>query len=402
VSSFNEFSLSDCLLKALEHMKFTLPTPVQEKTIPLATSGADLIASAQTGTGKTAAYGIPLVEALLSDQKAQALVLAPTRELADQILNALRQLSAYCPRFGSVLLIGGQSMYRQRQELLRKPRIMVATPGRLVDHLRTQPGLLSNASYLVLDEADRMLDLGFRPQLEVIRKTLPLHRQTLLFSATFPADIAQLAREWTQNAQRVSIGPVSRPADDVTQDVVQAGSEEKNDLVLSEVEKRQGAVLVFARTKRRTDRLASFLRARGVAVCRIHGDRSQNQREEALNGFRKGKFRVMVATDIAARGIDVPQIEHVINFDVPVVAEDYLHRIGRTARAGRAGRSLCLVTPEERGLWRAIERLLGGEQDCGGGRSRPGSYSRPNSFAQRRHSRYGGRAPRAPRMHAAY
>lgn len=358
MNTFENLNLPTTVLTALKRMKFVEPTPIQASAIPVALSGRDLIASAQTGTGKTAAFGIPLVCRLLAEPGSNGLILAPTRELATQISDTLEQLCSTSPQFTIAVIMGGVNMNPQRRALAAKPRIIVATPGRLDDFLRQQPGVLKRFNYLVLDEADRMLDLGFAPQLRSIRKALAADRQTLMFSATFPSDIAELAKEWLKNPERVAIGSVSQPCAKIDQARVEVTSDTKNPVLLDELNRREGSVLIFARTKRRTDRLARFLDDSGVAVCRIHGDRSQGQRDAALKGFRDGRYRVLVATDIAARGIDIPHIEHVINYDLPVVADDYLHRIGRTARAGRSGAALCLVAPEERNLWRAIERLM--------------------------------------------
>jgi ATP-dependent RNA helicase DeaD len=357
--SFAELNLSPEILQSLTRLKYETPTPVQQLAIPFALAGRDIIASAQTGTGKTAAFGIPLITKLIAAPGTSALVLAPTRELAGQIVVALRDLAAGSRDIDVTLLIGGVNIENQRRALRRSPRIIVATPGRLVDLLRGIKVLLEKTTFLVLDEADRMLDLGFAPQLEIIRKALPAERQTMLFSATYPSDIAHLAQKWLKNPERVAVGAVTKPVERIAQSMIEVTGDQKNDTVLAELSSRTGSVLVFARTKRRTDKLAAFLHNKGIEVCRIHGDRSQHQREDALMGFRKGKFRVLVATDIAARGIDIPHIEHVINYDLPFVPEDYLHRIGRTARAGREGKALCLVAPEERSLWRAIQRLLG-------------------------------------------
>lgn len=396
MSSFQDFAVSPTLLQSLERMKYTEPTPVQEQAIPVLLNGSDIIASAQTGTGKTAAFGIPLIEFLTKNPMAMGLVLAPTRELASQIMNVLVDLTSVGARMRITLLIGGVAIGPQRQALRQNPRIIVATPGRLVDHLEQTNGLLSKVRFLVLDEADRMLDLGFAPQLGVIRRAVGNDRQTAMFSATFPTDIAQLSKEWLREPTRVSIGTVAKPVERIAQAMKEINNELKSGVLLEELGTRTGSVIVFARTKRRTDRLARFLKEKGVSACQIHGDRSQGQRDQALSGFRSGRYRVMVATDIAARGIDVPHVEHVINFDLPMVAEDYLHRIGRTARAGRSGQALCLVSPEERGLWRSIQRLLASADGLASGDSprfdgRSGGGGRPQGGQGR------GGASRGPR-----
>lgn len=399
--SFTKFALPEAITQALSRMKYVSPTPVQLKSIPAALAGKDLIVSAQTGTGKTAAFGIPLITKLLQDPAARALILAPTRELAGQIVLVMQQLTACSPRMSTALLIGGVGMEQQRQALRRAPRIVVATPGRLVDHIDSTRNLLKEFKFLVLDEADRMLDFGFAPQLRIIRGALSRERQTLLFSATYPTDIAELAQEWLLNPERIAIGSVTKPAEQITQEVLEVNGSQKDSTMLEQLSTTEGSVLVFTRTKRRTDRLTMFLKDNGIKVARIHGGRSQNQRDEALTFFRKGRVRVLVATDIAARGIDVPHIEHVINYDLPFVPDDYLHRIGRTARAGRTGRALCLVSPEEQELWRAIQRLLRNREGLHssdrpryspkrGGDARGGGFSRNSD----RDSRSSSRGPR--------
>ncbi len=365
MSSFSDFNLLPRLEQAIAKLNFTTPTPVQIQAIPLALEGKDIIASAQTGSGKTAAYCIPMLTLLLKEESARALVLVPTRELVGQISRVIEDFMPGVAAFRPALLIGGVSFGPQLRDLRRGARIIIATPGRLIDHLRTTPRMLDSVRMLVLDEADRMLDMGFAPQLEEVRKKMSGTRQTMLFSATYPSDIQELAAKWTQNAQRVSVGSVVRPVASVEQQVIELQEGNKRSTVLSELEKRTGSVIIFTRTKRRADQLLRALTDTGVAASQIHGGRSQQQRERALAGFRSGHFRALVATDIAARGIDVPEIEHVINYDLPFVAEDYLHRIGRTGRAGRSGKALCLVAPHERALWRSIERLMARQ----GGRS---------------------------------
>jgi len=381
LNTFNELALPGELSSALQKMEFVTPTPIQAQSIPAALEGRDLVASAETGSGKTAAFGIPMITRLLQDEDSVGLVLAPTRELAVQIVKVLKDLSQDARRFRAALLIGGVPMGGQLQALRADPRVIVATPGRLVDHLERRSVDLSRCSVLVLDEADRMLDMGFAPQLEQIRRVLSAERQTLLFSATMPPDIEALAAKWLRDPVRVAIGQVSRPVDRIEQKVVEADSGAKNDVLLKELQGRAGSILIFARTKRRTDRLARVLHGAGHRVAHIHGDRSQSQRQRALDGFREGRFTILVATDIAARGLDIPEIAHVINYDMPMVPEDYVHRIGRTARAGRTGEALALVAPEEKSLWKAVVRLMEkGESDTlkgGGHRGRTGRAGPP-------------------------
>lgn len=356
--SFQELHLPQALEKALAKMNYTTPTPIQAQTIPLAMTGQDVIGCAQTGTGKTAAFCIPIITTLLQAPNKNALILVPTRELANQIADVLRNLNAYLPEMRLAQLIGGLAMGPQERALRNRPRILVATPGRLLDHLRRKNISLQTAEILILDEADRMLDMGFAPQLNEILRYIPKQRQTMLFSATLPPDILKLAGKYLNNPKRVTIGAVSKPVQKIVQEMISTTAATKNGVLVDQLNARQGSVLIFARTKRRTDRVAGFLADAGYKTARIHGDRSQRQREDALEGFRKGRFRILVATDIAARGIDVAHIAHVINYDLPMVPEDYVHRIGRTARAGAEGMALTLVNPEDRSQWKDISRFI--------------------------------------------
>jgi superfamily II DNA/RNA helicase len=390
MNSFQELQLPGELSTALARMNFTVPTPIQAQAVPVALTGRDLIASAETGSGKTAAFGIPLMARLIETPMATALVLAPTRELAVQIIHVIKDLAAALPRFQAALLIGGVPMGGQLRALSQRPRVIVATPGRLVDHIERGSVRLDQCGVLVLDEADRMLDMGFAPQLGRIRRVLPRTRQTLLFSATLPPDIEALAAEWLTEPARVAIGQVSRPVERIDQQVIETVQEAKNDVLLRELKGREGAVLIFARTKRRTDRLARTLTSAGLRVAHIHGDRSQGQRQKALEGFRDGRYSILVATDIAARGLDIPEIAHVVNYDLPMVPEDYVHRIGRTARAGRHGAALALVSPDERSMWRAIVRLME--------KGAAGPIERANPARPAASARSGG-APRPQRHH---
>ncbi len=359
MKNFSELNLPKQLEMALAAMKYETPTPIQALAIPKAMEGVDVIGCAQTGTGKTAAFAIPLIMSLLENPDKTALILAPTRELAAQILDVLRQLTQKLPLIRSVLLIGGEAMGPQRAALYRNPRIVAATPGRLADHLRQKNLVLSSVGFLVLDEADRMMDMGFAPQLNEIVRHIPADRQTMLFSATLPPDIMKLSNKYMKNPAKVSAGSHTKPAMKVVQTMVETTHPKKNDTLVSELEARQGSVLIFVRTKRQTDRIAKLLHTKGHRVTQIHGDRSQRQRFVALDGFKSGKYRILVATDVAARGLDVPDIAHVINYDMPQSAEDYVHRIGRTARAGKGGEALSIITPEDRGQWRMISRHIG-------------------------------------------
>lgn len=355
---FNELQIPEGLEKALRDMNFEKPTPIQAKAIPLALNHRDLIACAQTGTGKTAAFCIPVVARLVRVPQKTALILVPTRELAMQISGVLKELTVYLPEIQAALLMGGLPMQRQVRALQRKPRVMIATPGRLVDHLKRGTVSLSATELLVLDEADRMLDMGFAPQLNEILRFLPKARQTLFFSATLPINIERLSSRFLKDPVRVTVGPVSQPSEKIQQSVVQTTAAMKNNTLMDQLNLRKGSVLVFARTQARTDEVAAYLEEYGHDVTRLHGGRTQGQRNSAVSGFKDGRFRILVATDIAARGIDISHIAHVINYDLPQVPEDYVHRIGRTARAGADGQAVSFVTPEDRHQWKEISKML--------------------------------------------
>lgn len=358
--SFHTLGLSEAILRDLADAKFVSPTPIQEQAIPPALAGRDVIGCAQTGTGKTAAFVIPMIERLSTLPKGQpkALILAPTRELALQTLTTIEKLGR-SRRISATVIVGGADMQAQVRGLRQRPDILVATPGRLLDHMWNGTILLSSITMLVLDEADRMLDMGFAPQINQILDALPEERQTLLFSATLPADLARLVQASVNNPVRVMVAPSATTADGVSQAVHHTSHADKSDLLLSLLGADKDTALVFTRTKHRADRVGRMLDRAGHRVAVLHGDRSLSQRRAALEGFRRGAFRVLVATDIAARGIDVANIGHVINFDLPNVPEDYVHRIGRTARMKTTGRATSFVTSEDAQQLRAIERLLG-------------------------------------------
>ncbi|HET9869634.1 MAG TPA: DEAD/DEAH box helicase, partial [bacterium] len=358
MESFQELGLPEFLGKSLQQMNFTQPTPVQAQAIPAALQGRDVVASAQTGTGKTAAFGIPLLTFLSKHPDQGALVMAPTRELAAQVLEVLRKLSGSHPLGGSVLLIGGANMGGQINALLGKPRLIIGTPGRIIDHLNRGSLNLSKAGFLVLDEADRMLDMGFEPQLEEIRKRLPTERQTLLFSATFPPDIQALGARYLKSPLRITVEGGGRPVEKINQMILRTTEPRKFEELAAELKERQGSVVVFARTQHRVERLLGKFKDAGFKATQVHGGRTQSQRRQALEQFRQGSYRILVATDVAARGLDIHHIAHVVNYDLPRNPEDYIHRVGRTARAGAQGDSLSLVTPEDRPLWESILRLI--------------------------------------------
>ncbi len=359
MESFQELSLPAFLGHNLKQMNFIKPTEVQAQAIPPALEGKDIIASAQTGTGKTAAFGIPLLVFLENHKDQTAMILTPTRELAMQVLEVLRKLNGQHYLGGSVLLIGGAPMGPQLTALSKKPRLFIGTPGRVIDHLTRKSLKLDKTEFLVLDEADRMLDMGFAPQLDEIRARLTAPRQTLLFSATIPPDIQQMAAKYLKNPVRIAVGAQTQPVEKIDQQVIHTTEFHKPEELEGELNSRQGSVLVFARTQHRVDRIADRLKEKGFKATRIHGGRTQGQRKQAIEHFRSGDYRILVATDIAARGLDIHHIAHVINYDLPRNPEDYIHRVGRTARAGAEGNSLCFLTSENTALWQRILGLMG-------------------------------------------
>ena len=361
--NFSEMGLLPAQLRKVESLGYTEPTPIQEQAIPVVLSGQDLIGCAETGTGKTAAFLLPIIQKLTEKPRpgVRVLVLAPTRELAMQIQKNYGELNHVKANRG-VTVIGGANMRTQISDLRRGATIVIATPGRLLDLIERGAVSLSTVEYLVLDEADRMLDMGFLPAIRRILSMLPAKRQTLLFSATMSSDIEKLARTTMKQPKLIEVSPRGKAASMVEQFAYPVSQESKTALLLDLLEReRFERVLVFTRTRRGAERLSHILSAREHTVGRIHSDRSQPQREAALRGFRDGRTRVLVATDIAARGLDVDAVSHVINYDVPAAPEDYVHRIGRTGRAGNAGRAITIVTPVDELSMRAIERLTGQE-----------------------------------------
>jgi len=358
---FSQLKIHASLLQGLRDLGFHQPTPIQSDAIPPALEGRDLLACAMTGSGKTVAFLLPILHHLVGKPRGttRALVLTPTRELAAQILEDLTDLAVHTPITGAAVF-GGVGMAPQEHAFRSGVDVIVGTPGRLLDHFRAPYAKLAGLEYLVLDEADRMLDMGFLPDIRRVLKHLPRRRQTLFFSATMPPAIAELARDMLRDPIIINRERRSQPAAGITQAVYPVPQHHKTDLLLALL--RGGEIddaLVFTRTKHRADRLAKQLGRERVRVQRIHGNRSQAQRTEALAGFKSGKYQVLVATDIAARGIDVTALGHVINYDVPAQPDDYVHRVGRTARAELTGSAFTLVSPEEEGSMRAIERAIG-------------------------------------------
>src|SRR5918997_35388 len=359
--SFSAFNLDRDLLKGLKELGFTRPTPVQSDAIPPALAGKDVLACAATGSGKTAAFLLPILNRLLTKPRGvtRALVLTPTRELAAQIVEDLNDLAVHTP-VTAAAVIGGVAMGPQEHAFRSGVDVMVATPGRLLDHLRMPYARLDRIEHLVLDEADRMLDMGFLPDIRRVLRHLPTRRQTLFFSATIPAPIATLAREMLHDPVAINLERAAAPAVGITQAVYPVPQELKAPLLTALLQRGEiKEALVFTRTKHRANRLAEHLVRHGLNAERIHGNRSQAQRTAALAAFKEGTLRVLVATDIAARGIDVEALGHVVNFDVPTAPKDYIHRVGRTGRAEMTGDAFTFVSPEEEDELRGIERAIG-------------------------------------------
>ena len=358
---FTSFHLDATLLKAIRELGFTRPTPIQEQAIAPALEGKDVLACAMTGSGKTAAFLLPIVQRLMAKPRAgtRALVLAPTRELAAQIHAHLEELAVHTPVTGAPVF-GGVGMSPQEHAFRSGVDIIIATPGRLLDHFRHAYAGLPKLEVLVLDEADRMLDMGFLPDIRRVLRHIPAKRQTLFFSATMPAEIVKLSSEMLHHPVTINLERKAAPAHGITQAVYPVAQNLKSALLLELLTRGEiRDAIVFCRTKHRANRLAEYLTKHGIANAKIHGNRSQNQRTEALAGFKSGKVQALVATDIVARGIDVEALGHVVNFDVPAQAEDYIHRVGRTARAESTGDAFTFVSPEETGELRAIERAIG-------------------------------------------
>lgn len=358
MENFESLGLPEKLSLSLIAMQYSKPTPIQAQTIPHALKGLDVLGTAQTGTGKTAAYGIPLITHLLSSENSTALVLTPTRELAIQVLALLEQMLGRNSNIRSALIIGGDSMGKQLNQLSRNPRVIVGTPGRINDHLARGTLKLDKTSFLVLDETDRMLDMGFGIQLDEIVKFLPKKRQTLMFSATLPNNIVNISTKYLQDAVRVTVGSTTTAADTIKQEIIRITEVEKYGVLLEQLELRNGSVIVFVKTKMLTERLADKLRDHGHSVVAIHGDLRQRNREQVIRGFRSKKHRILVATDVAARGLDISHVECVINHDLPQCEEDFIHRIGRTGRAGAEGVAVSLITPQDHSKWRDISKMM--------------------------------------------
>ena len=358
ISTFYGLGIAPNILAIIDKLGFKVPTPIQAKSIPPGIEGKDLMGLAQTGTGKTLAFGIPMLQAALAEKK--GLIILPTRELAQQVQETLQKIGGPLG-LRTALLVGGESMYRQVQAVHRLPQIIIGTPGRIIDHLQQRTLNLSKVQVLVLDEADRMLDMGFAPQLKKILMSVPstAHgRQTMLFSATMPQSIVAIANSYMKLPLRIEIAPPGTAIEKITQELFFVSRNDKSRLLEKLLYEYRGSVLVFSRTKHGAKKIVAGIRALGHTAAELHSNRSLSQRREALEGFKNGKYRILVATDIAARGIDVKGIEVVLNYDLPDNAEDYIHRIGRTARAGASGRAISFATPDQKGDVYSIERLM--------------------------------------------
>jgi ATP-dependent RNA helicase RhlE len=357
-STFDDLGIAPKLLDILRRAKFVTPTPIQKASIPAAIEGKDLMGIAQTGTGKTLAFGIPMIQRLAQSQgKSKGLIILPTRELALQVNDTLKKIGGNVG-LKTAILIGGESMHKQLKMLSLNPHIIIATPGRLIDHMDSGRVKLGTVHILVLDEADRMLDMGFAPQIKRILQNVPKERQTMLFSATMPDAIVNIAKSYMSLPLRVEVAPAGTAIELVSQEVFFVHKQDKMTLLQKLLTDYNGSVLIFSRTKHGAKKIAKVVRDMGHKAAEIHSNRSLNQRLEALEGFKIGRYRVLVATDIAARGIDVTGIQLVINYDLPDNAEDYVHRIGRTGRAGATGHAISFATPEQKYDVKTIERLI--------------------------------------------
>jgi ATP-dependent RNA helicase RhlE len=361
--SFSNFALTPEVLRALRERGYHQPTPIQADAIPHVIAGRDLMATAQTGSGKTAAFLLPIIDRLHRENagRLSAIILAPTRELAAQIGQEF-QLLARHTRLKAAVVVGGMSMEQQLHKLRKGAQVLVGCPGRLIDHIERGTVRLEEIKIAVIDEADRLLDMGFLPQLRCIMHKTPRQRQTMMFSATMVSAVQRVAREFLKDPVRIEVGvsEISAPPETIHQVICTVSAENKGRMLLQILDRPEvTSAIVFARTRDRADRVGKLLVHGGVKAIVIHGERTQGQRNAALSGFRAGTYRVLVATDVAARGLDIPDVSHVINYDLPEERENYVHRVGRTARMGKSGQAISLVTPEERALLGQIERTLG-------------------------------------------
>ena len=358
MNNFDDLLIENKLKKSIQFANFKTPTPIQSQSIPVSLTGRDILGTAQTGTGKTLAFTIPMINKLIKDKQAMALIVCPTRELATQVMQTILKLNVREIGIGNALLIGGESMQKQLKKLKNRARIIVGTPGRINDHLKRKSLNLSKVNYLVLDETDRMLDMGFTPQIELILEFIPKEHQTLLFSATLPNNILRISQKYLNNPERISVGSLSAPIEKIKQETFEVSQDKKYHELINQLVERNGSILVFVKTKHGADKIVKRLKYDGHKADAIHGNLRQSKRDRVITGFRNGNTRILIATDVAARGLDIPLIQHVINYDLPQVPEDYIHRIGRTGRAGKEGSALTFLTPSDRSMWNSISKLI--------------------------------------------
>ena len=358
MQNFNQLGLSEESLKILKGLNFETPTPIQEKVIPLALKGIDILGTAQTGSGKTISYVLPIVENLRNNVNSKFLILTPTRELAEQVFNVVKIFLGYGKPFKAINLIGGKGIYSQINQLKRNPQIIIGTPGRINDHLERKSLNLKNCSLVVLDEMDRMLDMGFGYQVDMILKFIDKRRQMILLSATLPPQILKISTKYLSDPSRISIKNNEVLETNIKQRIINTIPNEKIKVLVEQIEEREGSILIFVKTKIGADKVVKKLKAKSIKANALHGGLRQNRRSKIMQNFRDEKFRILVATDIASRGLDVPHIEHIINYDMPQASEDFIHRIGRTARAGSVGEAVSFLTPKDSRIWKSIESLL--------------------------------------------
>lgn len=384
MEQFQELGLPQEILNSLTRIGFVNPTPIQAQTIPVALAGRDVIGCASTGTGKTAAFALPLIAKLLTDKKSTALILTPTRELAQQVCEFIKKIISNKISLRSALLIGGEPMPKQFRQLQNNPRLIIGTPGRVNDHLQRRSLSLKETSMLVLDEMDRMLDFGFGIQLDEIIQYLPAKRQTLMFSATLPVEIKKISESYLNNPLHIAVDSVIKPALNIDHQSLFIKESDKYPTLLRELDNRTGSIIVFVKTKRNAEKLSESLENDGHNVDYLHGGLKQSRRTKTIGAFYKKKYQILIATDVAARGLDIPHIEHVINYNLPQCPEDYIHRIGRTARAGASGAAICFISNAERNLWRAIQPMIDPDAKPMPPQQKEYSSQRSNSFSNKR------------------
>lgn len=360
--SFNQLNLSSDSLKILKGLKFENPTPIQEKVIPVALQGNDVMGTAQTGSGKTLSYILPIIEKLRKNVNDKFLILAPTRELSEQVFSVAKIFLGHGKPFKAINLIGGKGIFSQINQLKKNPQIIIGTPGRINDLLERKSFNLYKCSLVVLDEMDRMLDMGFGFQVDKILKQVGKNRQMIMLSATIPVQIRKVSSKYLNNPVNISIENNDVIETNIKQKVINTIPNEKVNELINQIDLRKGSILIFVKTKIGVDKLVKKLKANSVKASALHGGMRQNKRSKIMQNFRDERFRILIATDIASRGLDVPHIEHIINYDMPQAPEDFIHRIGRTARAGSVGEAVSFLTQKDTRIWRSIERLLNKEE----------------------------------------